>query len=458
MAGKNYELADAAARLGVTPEQLVEMRSKGEIFGVRNGSSWEFKPDEVERVLAERGGADEGSATSDSIAFDSLFDDLDSGSNSDDQDSILITDEPDLQDGSRLGSGKGSTVIGQDNAVASADSDIQLNPSSALGSGMGHALDFGSDRKQTGSEILGGSKTGLLGKMAAPSNSESIDSLEDLGLGGDDELLLASDSNIGVPSSHDTGSLADEIDMLSSEDLSLGEDFPSDELQLSDDKGDFDSVLGEEASGSGKRGRSGKGSDITGGGGDSGINLLPSDGGLSLEEEPLDLGGGSVESLELSADDGLLSLEEAADPDQATQLKADDQFMLSPSDAIGEDEPDSGSQVIALEDSEAFEQHAQPALVADDPYAQAGMAGLGAAGMVAGGAMQPGMMPQYGPQSVEAPYTIFQVLTLLVLSGILTLSGMLMVDVVSNMWSWNGTGSASTYVMDRVIDMVGLNK
>jgi hypothetical protein len=35
---------------------------------------------------------------------------------------------------------------------------------------------------------------------------------------------------------------------------------------------------------------------------------------------------------------------------------------------------------------------------------------------------------------------------------------MLMVDVVANMWTWNGNGSAATFVMDAVISMVGFDK
>ena len=32
---------------------LVEMRSRGDIFGYRDGASWKFKPEEIERVASE---------------------------------------------------------------------------------------------------------------------------------------------------------------------------------------------------------------------------------------------------------------------------------------------------------------------------------------------------------------------------------------------------------------------
>src|SRR5206468_10556315 len=94
----------------------------------------------------------------------------------------------------------------------------------------------------------------------------------------------------------------------------------------------------------------------------------PSDSGLSLEEEPLDLGGGSgVESLELPEDEGVVALEgEAADQDASTQLKADNEFLLSAGEAMDEDESDSGSQVIALEDSESFDSEAATMLKSEE--------------------------------------------------------------------------------------------
>ena len=59
------DLDQAANMLGVTPEALVEMRSQGEIFGFRDGSSWKFKTDELERVAQERGISLSGSSEDD---------------------------------------------------------------------------------------------------------------------------------------------------------------------------------------------------------------------------------------------------------------------------------------------------------------------------------------------------------------------------------------------------------
>ena len=89
---------------------------------------------------------------------------------------------------------------------------------------------------------------------------------------------------------------------------------------------------------------------------DSGIQLQsPTDSGLSLEEEPLDLGGSSISSLELPEDEEVVELD---DSDVGEPVQKDEEFLLSPSDEMFIDESDSGSQVIALEDSEAFDQDA----------------------------------------------------------------------------------------------------
>ncbi|MEO1616938.1 MAG: helix-turn-helix domain-containing protein, partial [Planctomycetota bacterium] len=52
-------LDEAAAKLGVAPDRLVELRSQGQIRGFRDGSSWKFPESEIER-LAEDLAADDG--------------------------------------------------------------------------------------------------------------------------------------------------------------------------------------------------------------------------------------------------------------------------------------------------------------------------------------------------------------------------------------------------------------
>src|SRR5262249_34472599 len=196
--------------------------------------------------------------------------------------------------------------------------------------------------------------------------------------------------------------------------------------------GSSDSALEDEIRpGSSKPGSSGKGSDVTLGSGDSGINLAPSDSGLSLEEEPLDLGGGSgVESLELPEDDEVVSLdEEAVDQEAGSQVKADNEFLLSAGETLDEDESDSGSQVIALEDSESFDQDAATMLKSEEgALATEAFQPVGMESGLEGAAAAPGAQPVYVQvPSAETPYSVWNVLFLGGVAGMLALSGMMMV-------------------------------
>jgi hypothetical protein len=238
---------------------------------------------------------------------------------------------------------------------------------------------------------------------------------------------------------------------LGSDDLSLGED----SLDLDDDgavdlDGERDVLSG-----------SGPGSDVTQGAADSGINLTnPSESGLSLEDEPLELGGSAVESLELGEDDMVPLEEEAADPDAATQLKADDDFLLTPVEDLGGEESDSGSQVIAL-DTEEFDESAEGLLAADvaaEPLLEeeaalaAGADAMGPGGAAALAGAAPLIQPK---QAVEAPFSIWNVLSLMFIVLLLGFTGILMVDVMRNMWSWGGTYSGNSALMDSIIEMIG---
>lgn len=430
------ELNDAAKILGVSPEQLTEMRQKGEIHGYRDGASWKFKPDEVTRVKEEMAGSG-ASDSSYELALEPPLADDDESSGELDSVSILVSDEA-------LGKSpppSSSTIIGKKKAGQSpADSDIQLADDTP-GSGLNLRDEAGSsDLKLAGdSGVLGGNEAALKSPQA----------------GGTGDLSLASETPAALGSD---ALQMNTIDLGEESALSLGED--SDDLVL---------------------GGSGIGSDVSLDPGGSGINIgKPSDSGLSLEE-PLELGGSQIDSLELPEDEDMVALEEAdiaSDPDQATMLKQDEEFALSPiADMGGEDSSDSGSQVIALEDSEQFE-----AGMADLGGAGMAGAGMGAALGAAGGAMlnpnmpdnlggapmnfgggmtaglAPGAMgaagaqPAYAPGPVEAPYSIFNVLSLLAVFMVMSLTCMLMIDVLRNMWAFDNSATMSSSVMDMIID------
>ena len=449
MAGKILNSSEAAAMLGISEDQLALMRQKNEIFGRRDGSTWNYKSEEVERVIAERG----GSAVLGGDEFDGLLAELSSPTQAGGP--ILVSEE----ELGRSPEGTSSTIIGKKESAKSAgDSDLQLAPE-------GDALGSGISGIKPASGILGGSDLKLTGSGTGTGSGIKGGSDVELGGGlelGDDELSLAAESNkfTTAPKPADDDD-SDEIDL------------DSDSVGMASG-----SVIG-----------SGIGSDITLRGGDSGINLKPTDSGLSLEEEPLDLGGSAVDSLELPEDDDVISLdEEAADPDMATQLKQDDQFLLSPSDALSDDESDSGSQVIALEDSESFDADAATMLrsggvapMQDDPFGaapmdafgQAPMDAFGAAPMDAFGAVSPmgGVAPITAmPGSpagqpvyvqvpvIEAPYSLWNVLGLFFVAVMMICCCMLTVDILLNMWSFDKQSSMSMALMDLAIDTFQLDK
>jgi hypothetical protein len=430
MAGKFVDLNEAAKMIGVNSESLVEMRSKGTIFGYRDGASWKFKVDEVERVIRERGVDARDSGSGILNADDEEFDDMISGLSS-----KILADKAQEE--------PGAILISEQELGAST-----TGKSTIIGKGKGLERDPGDSdlRLADESNALGGGSDKLI---EAPGNKVDLAGASDV-LHGSDINLKSGGSGTGELPAAKPGSAGG---LHPDDDLVLGED---------DDIGSSDSALEDEIRpGSSKPGSSGKGSDVTLGSGDSGINLAPSDSGLSLEEEPLDLGGGSgVESLELPEDEEVVSLDDAAvDEEAGSQVKADNEFLLSAGETLDEDESDSGSQVIALEDSESFDQDAATMLKADEAGlaadafqpvgVEAGLEGAGAA---------PGGHPVYVQvASAETPYSVWNVLFLGGVAGMLALGGMMMVDVMLNMWNFSGTGSLSTGIMDAFISMFGLS-
>lgn len=529
------DLNRAAELLGVTPDTLVEMRSQGEIFGFRDGSSWKFKMDELERVAQERG-ISLGGATAEPEADLSPESDLDlskplfgdsadelltsDAGDDDDVDSLLVTDEPTLSDS--IGSGSvidggsvvdGGSVIDGSSGVEGGSVIEGGNPESDLELSFDDEGDVHGESSLSG---IGGEGSSILGNMdlasadkggsdvrlapnddgsdvnVVPDSDEgdllSDNELSDLELSPseDDGLSLSKDTGTGdldLESSADSSGGDMELDLSPSDDLELSAGSGTGDLELSSGSGtgeldltmdssgldDDDLVLGGDSSS--------LGSDVTLGGGDTGINLTSaSDSGLSLEEDPIDLGG-PVSSLELP-DEDVIGMEGDADPDQATQLKQDEAFLLSP-DGEGVEDDDSASQVIALDNSEQFDENAAT-MLGDDAFGGAGLEAQLQPSDQSAGDMLGGAAGQLSPMEDaaqpagfeaaavgatapmveaprEAPYTIFNVLSLMLITGVLALSGMLMMDVVRNMWSWNAGGpTPSTSIMEGLLSALGI--
>ena len=204
-------------------------------------------------------------------------------------------------------------------------------------------------------------------------------------------------------------------------------------------------------------------------GGDSGIALVdPADSGLALDE-PLQLTGGSGE-LELGEDDAV-DLGQGSGTGSAADLRAaESDFTLSTLEEE-DDDSDSGSQVIAIEDEETGSgfggSGSMPPMLDGEDFggeavgATAGLGDFDAGGLDAGGleAATPAQQPQAAGVDYslpEAPYTIWNVLSLSFCVLFMSFAGMMSYDLLRNMWSWDKPYALNSSLMDMICGMLGL--
>lgn len=471
---KFVELSEAARILGISPEKLVEMRSNGDIHGYRDGGSWKFKQEEIDRVAAELGGGgdnvepiDDGQAT---IPFDSLDDLLSPDDAPKGEDSSILVSEQELGQSESTS----STIIGKSGGEESADSDLKLTSESSdlslgsdlevnlggepdLGSGIGEGSGIESDVTLvpgigTDSDVSLVPDPGSDRELASADSGGSELDL-DAGTGEGTGNLPDVGSDLGAGSSDLDLSLDSELALSDDDDIVLGGSDTGSDLSLGADSGinlasPSDSGLSLEA--------------------DSGISLQsPTDSGLSLDEEPLDLAGSSISSLELPEDEDLAVLEESHPAlEETAAVMKDEDFLLSPADEMLGDESDSGSQVIALEDSAAFDQDAagmfaegQGAILQETAGLEAQLDSLGAgapAAPIAAGAAGPAPAYAIAPELPEAPYSVWNLLGLTLILLFLCVTGILMTDIVQNMWAWEEARDVSTSISEGITGAFGL--
>ena len=542
----NYlSLEEAAAKLGISTDRLVDLRSQGQVRGFRDGASWKFPEDAIEQlgedlaagasdlgiggesllpgsggssdvdlVTSEGTGSDVEVVASDKesdFLLESEGDDLleidsselqlnDSAISHDSAQLDLavepnagstgpVTDEelreiseshPDVlaPDAEKSGGGSSLLDIGgdEDSDDLSLESESDLSFSSGpededsgdeligadgdsslevLGSGLDQAGDGSKGSKGGASslemmdelDVSGGSDTG------SGANADVLSELDLLGaeqqgsglISGDSENLLASS---GLGSSLGSDSLRDSD--LGGLDDALADD---DDLVISDD--DDDLVLGS------------AGSDISVAG-DSGINLMsPSDSGLSLESEPLDLAGSSISALDLGAElsEGGSSGSgggAGSGAGSGVEFEADEEFQLSPSGVGLDADIESGSQVIEVEDSEALGEpveFAEPDALGGDVFAEDAEGGEvlaldeeGEAVAIddSGSSVMPAAASAY-----EVPFTMLQCVTLMLILAVMALGGMLVTDLVRNMWAYSEPSAPVSSLTDSLIGLMG---
>ena len=418
----NYVSLDEAAKiLGIPSDELVEMRSRGEIFGYRDGSSWKFKTEEIERVQSELDG-------------DAL--DEEAGGSS-----ILVSEKQVGPSGSKSGptiggSGNSDLTLGSDLNLAGGEertgSDVALVPDPKSGSGVRLV------NRKPGSDGVNKEKEG---------GKKSTSALSDIQLkkegGSGSEVELGSELNLLGEDSGQASSLNVMSDKKNVADSDSGNIGLGSDLELANDDED-DLVLGSDSG--------------VGLASESGINLMsPSDSGLSLEDEPLDLAGTGISGLDLGAEvkggsgagsaSGISGLGSGA----LVDFQQGEEFQLTPSSGGIEVDDDSGSQVIELEDSSEF--GAIPDGGGFDPIDEQG--GFGGDGFgeeagLAGGAMAAGMrgVP-------ETPYSTPDVLLLMGILLLMGLGGLLVSDLMRNMWAWDNQNDYTSGLTSMLVNAIG---
>ena len=420
----NYVSLDEAAKiLGIPSDELVEMRSRGEIFGYRDGKSWKFKTEEIERVQSE--------------LDDDAMDEEAGGS------SILVSERQVGPSGSKSGptignAGSSDLALGSDLHLADDEermgSDVALVPDPKSGSGVRLV------NRKPGSDGSGKEKNGE-GKSA---NALSDVKLQKEG-GSGSEVELGSDLNL----LGDDSGVASGLDVMSNEpkgvagsdsgSLGLGAD-----LELENDDED-DLVLGSDSG--------------VGLASESGINLMsPSDSGLSLEDEPLDLAGTGISGLDLGGEvksgsgsgvgsaSGISGLGSGA----LIDFQQGEEFQLTPSSGGIEVDDDSGSQVIELDDSSEF---GIPVGGMDPIDEQGGFGsdGFGDEAGLAGGTMAAGAGMRGIP---ETPYGTLDVLLLLGILLLMGMGGLLISDLMRNMWAWDNQNDYTSGFTSMLVNAI----
>ncbi len=543
----NYlSLEEAAAKLGISTDRLVDLRSQGQVRGFRDGASWKFPEDAIEQLgedlaagasdlgiggeslLPGSGSSDVNLVTSEGTGSDVEVVASDKESDfmlESEGDDLLEIDSSELQlndnaishDSAQLdlavepNAGSTGPVTDEELREISESHPDVLPPEGEKSGGGSSLLDIGGDEdsddlslesesdlsfssgpedEDSGDELIGADGDSSLevlgsgleqageGSKGSKSGASSLEMMDELDLGGGSDAsgsganadvlseldllgaeqqgsgLISGDSENNLLASSGLGSSLG-ADSLRDSDLGGLDDAlaDDDDLVISDD--DDDLVLGS------------AGSDISVAG-DSGINLMsPSDSGLSLESEPLDLAGSSISALDLGAElsDGGSSGSgggAGSGGGSGVEFEADEEFQLSPSGVGLDADIESGSQVIEVEDSEALGEpveFAEPDALGGDVFAEDAEGGEvlaldeeGEAVAIddSGSSVMPAAASAY-----EVPFTMLQCVTLMLILAVMAIGGMLVTDLVRNMWAYSEPSAPVSSLTDSLIGLMG---
>lgn len=461
---------DEAARiLRMTVEQVSELRSNNEIFGYKDGANWKFKMSELERVADEMDiklnmseAANVASDLSESFGFDlsessgllmddessasGLIEDLDSAEYMEDS-SVELAHPGD----SAINLDKESAAINLDDSdLHLADSGLLLEDNAsdtakAAASGSLNVLDdddedelsFGSSSLKLASDsrkLTDDDSLKLTGDSVKASDSGLLlaDSDDDLMLASDDDIKLAGDDDLKLSGDDDDDLMLVDDD----DDFTFGDDSGSFEesAELSSDFEDSNLILDDSDSSV----------EITLEANESGINLAASSSGISLGESgEIDFGASDIEALDISGDsEEIVVLDDADSP----MMLEEDDFNLTPLDSPMDEDDSSGSQVIALEDSEIYADDSAATILGDDSFEAVG-AGGGFDDGFGGGFDDGGVMSATavagavgvagvgaGAMIEESPYSIAQIISLGGILFLMLTGGMVAYNLAQNLW------------------------
>ncbi|OHB81261.1 MAG: hypothetical protein A2W31_13710 [Planctomycetes bacterium RBG_16_64_10] len=458
MAQRFVSLEEAARTLGIPKERLNELREAGKARAFRDGTSWKFKEEEVER-LAAQGVTDLLHDAASVPAPEAVTEDQ----TAEGSDSILLSELELGADGANQGSS--STIIGQEQE-AGEDSDLKVAAPGPSHDGSDLQLETDGDLTLGGddssrlegdeSHVLRGSTggSGVLDEGPLEPPGSQFEKLEELDLDLDldsSQLSFADDSVAGrvEPGLRNTGTAAPARDQVAA----AAEFEPAESsIKLAADEDD-EVVLGEDAAG-----------DITLDSHQSGISLVDaSDTGISLDEAPIDLGGSAVESLDLSGDDTVTVSDQSEEGSSVGSQDGDDFVLTSVADATGSSGAGSGSQVVAFDLESGIDENtatilggeaslgsdldvtaAPPASILEEEVEEAPLPTVaapgGASSIVSAAAFR------------EAQYSGSNITSLVLCVVLLFLSGAMMFDLLRSMWSWNKPYAVNSAIMDAILN------
>jgi len=242
---KFVKLEEAAEQLKVSTDTLNGLREEGKLRAYRDGSSWKFRTEEIEKMAAE--GVPSLEAEESGLNFDLNMDDDSSGLDFD-LDDMSLGDEISLDDVDEAApvSEKASDVNLEGSDAGNADaplSDLDLADDElelATGSSADLTLDLDSDGSDAPLEMP--TITGEIGTGKAGESGLDID-LE-IESGDDPESILLSEAELGDSADGPASTIIGKAELADASDLELASD-PSDAKLEADAKSGSDVELAD---------------------------------------------------------------------------------------------------------------------------------------------------------------------------------------------------------------------